>query len=75
MLACERQNLRKTNFSRSIVKTTFRENGEHDFRFRCCSYLLMGGLVLSQVEALLSVPTVVRELTTFLRTKIVSFTL
>ncbi len=34
-----------------------------------CSYLLMEGLVLSQVEALLSVPTVVRELTTFLRIK------
>ena len=56
-------------FSRPCAKTTFREDGENYCRFRCCSYLLMEGLVLSQVEALLSVPTVVRELTKFLRIK------
>ncbi len=58
------------HFSRACAKTTFREDEENYFRFRWCSYLLIEGLVLSQVEALLSVPTVVRELTTFLRIKL-----
>ncbi len=51
MLTVKDKTCEKLIFSRAIVKTTFREDGEHYFHFRCCSYLLMEGLVLSQVEA------------------------